>query len=218
MKLNKIIIINGTMTAVEGIHIGGNNDGTKIGGCDNPVIRNPLTDEPYIPGSSIKGVMRSITEKVLNKTSNGKPCGCGNPNCIVCTLFGAHMNTKANSGEPRLMVRSMSLSEDFKEYLKEHGISMKNVIETRSSTMVDRSTNTAATGSLRNFEVVTAGTKFDCEFAIKIFDGDDEKKLIDAVKRAISNVEIMGIGAKTTSGTGKVKFDIDWSNIKTHNP
>ena len=214
MKLNKIIIVNGVMTAVEGIHIGGNNDGTKIGGCDNPVIRNPLTGDPYIPGTSIKGVMRSIMEKTMGKAESGKPCGCGNSNCIVCTMFGAHMNTKANSGEPRLMVRDMQLNKEFKDSLNEYGIGMGAVIETRTATMVDRKTNTAAGGSLRNFERVTAGAKFNCEFAIKVFDGDDEIKLVNALKKAITNIEHIGIGAKTTSGSGKVSFDINWDDVK----
>ena len=215
MKLKKMIVIEGTMTAVEGIHIGGNNEGTKIGGCDNPVIRNPLTGKPYIPGSSIKGVMRSTLEKIEDKSRNGKPCGCGNSNCMVCKLFGAHMNLRASSGEPRLLIRDMDIDPEFEQELLDSGANYSDIIEIKTSTMVDRSTNTAAGGSLRNVERVAAGTKFKCEFVLKVFDGDDEKAMINAIKKLLTSVEVLGIGSKTTAGCGQVKFDIDWDNMKT---
>lgn len=217
MKLKKMITISGVMTAVEGIHIGGNNEGTKIGGCDNPVIRNPLTSKPYIPGSSIKGVMRSTLEKIEDKSRNGKPCGCGNSNCMVCKLFGAHMNMRASSGEPRMLIRDMDIDPDFERELLDSGANYSDIIEIKASTMVDRSTNTAAGGSLRNIERVAAGTKFKCEFVLKIFDGDDEKAMINTIKKLLEAVEILGIGSKTTAGCGQVKFDMDWDNIKTLN-
>lgn len=217
MKLKKMITISGVMTAVEGIHIGGNNEGTKTGGCDNPVIRNSLTDKPYIPGSSIKGVMRSTLEKIEDKSRNGKPCGCGNSNCMVCKLFGAHMNMRASSGEPRMLIRDMELDPEFERELLDNGKNYSDLIELKTSTMVDRSTNTAAGGSLRNMERVAAGTKFKCEFTLKIFDGDDEKAMINTIKKLLEAVEILGIGSKTTAGCGQVKFDMDWDNIKTLN-
>lgn len=217
MKLKKLVIVSGTMTAVEGIHIGGNNEGTKVGGCDNPVIRNPLTGKPYIPGSSIKGVMRSTMEKIEDKSRNGKPCGCGDPKCMVCKLFGAHMNMRANSGEPRLLIRDMEIDPDFEQELLDSGANYSDIIEIKTSTMVDRSTNTAASGSLRNVERVAAGTKFKCEFAFKVFEGDNEKAMMDAVKNVIGAIEVLGIGSKTTAGCGQVKFDIDWDKVKTVN-
>src|SRR5512138_1439600 len=45
-----------------GLHIGGSTTGVEIGGMENPVIKDPLTDKPYIPGSSLKGKLRSLTE------------------------------------------------------------------------------------------------------------------------------------------------------------
>lgn len=217
MKLKKMIIINGTMTAMEGIHIGGNNEGTKVGGCDNPVIRNPLTGKPYIPGSSIKGTMRYILEKVEDKSRDGKPCGCGNPNCMVCKLFGAHMNTKANSGEPRVIFRDMEIDPTFEKDILDSGMNYSDIIEIKTSTMINRSTNTASTGSLRNMERVAAGTKFKCEFVIKVFEGDNEKDMVNTIKKLLESIEILGIGSKTTAGCGQVKFDINWDNLKTVN-
>jgi len=53
-----------------GIHIGGGSEKLEIGGLDKAVIRDPLTDYPYLPGSSLKGKLRSILERLLNKPMN----------------------------------------------------------------------------------------------------------------------------------------------------
>lgn len=215
MSIKKIIEFNGTMTIKSGVHIGGNDNGTKVGGCDNPVIRNPLTNDPYIPGSSIKGALRSCAEKMpayAGKIRNGKPCGCGQETCMVCKLFGAHMNMRAASGEPRLIVRDMNLSPDFLDRVMESGGSRSDIIETKTSTMIDRSTNTAAGGSFHNMERVAAGTVFDCSFSLKVMDKDNEAELINFFKKCLSIVEATGIGGKVTSGSGQVEFDIDWKH------
>ena len=215
MSIKKIIEFSGTMTIQSGVHIGGNDNGTKVGGCDNPVIRNPLTNNPYIPGSSIKGALRSCAEKMpayAGKIRNGKPCGCGQETCMVCKLFGAHMNTRAASGEPRLIVRDMQLNKNFLEKVRLSGGNYSDIVETKESTMIDRGTNTASNGSLRNMERVAAGAVFDCSFVLKVTDKDKEVELIDFLKKCIKVVEATGIGGKVTSGSGQVKFDIDWNS------
>lgn len=215
MTIKKILEFDGTLTVKSGVHIGGNDGGTKVGGCDNPVIRNPLTNDPYIPGSSIKGALRSAAEKMpayASKIRNGKPCGCGQETCMVCKLFGAHMNMRAASGEPRLIVRDMSLNQDFLDKLNESGGSRSDITEIKASTMIDRNTNTAANGSLRNMERVAAGAVFDCSFTLKITDKDNEEELINFFKKCLSVVEATGIGGKVTSGSGQVEFDIDWKH------
>jgi CRISPR-associated protein Csm3 len=58
------------LSAETGLHIGGGGENLDIGGLDKPVIRDPLTKYPYLPGSSIKGKLRSILERLLNKPLN----------------------------------------------------------------------------------------------------------------------------------------------------
>lgn len=68
-------IISGKIECITGLHVGGSTEGFEIGGVDNPVIRNPLDDRPYIPGSSLKGKMRSLLEWTDTKVfqdKNGK--------------------------------------------------------------------------------------------------------------------------------------------------
>ena len=66
-QLVKKIKISGLITAKTGLHIGGSNIGMSIGGADATVVRNPLSNEPYIPGSSLKGKMRSLLEKAYGQ-------------------------------------------------------------------------------------------------------------------------------------------------------
>lgn len=215
MSIKRIIEFSGTMTIESGVHIGGNDNGTKVGGCDNPVIRNPLTNNPYIPGSSIKGALRSCAEKMpayAGKIRNGKPCECGQADCLVCKLFGAYKPRNPASGEPRLIVRDMQLNKDFLDKVRMSGGNYSDIVETKASTMIDRGTNTASNGSLRNMERVAAGAVFDCSFVLKVTDKDKEVELIDFLKKCIKVVEATGIGGKVTSGSGQVKFDIDWNS------
>jgi len=64
------ILITGGIRAVTGLHIGGSPGALAIGNVDMPVIRNPVTGQPYIPGSSLKGKMRSLSEKVTGAPQN----------------------------------------------------------------------------------------------------------------------------------------------------
>ena len=57
---------------ISGLHIGGSSTGLEIGGVDKAFIRNPVTKIPYIPGSSLRGKMRSQLEKALGKPQNKK--------------------------------------------------------------------------------------------------------------------------------------------------
>ncbi len=58
------VFIRGNIQATTGLHIGGGEGALAIGGVDAPVIRDPITNQPYIPGSSLRGKMRSLTEKL----------------------------------------------------------------------------------------------------------------------------------------------------------
>ena len=80
MKLEQIITFTGTIFCVTGLSIGGSSNALEIGGVAQEVIKNPITKEPYIPGSSLKGKMRfelekkygSYFEKVIEDDKNKK--------------------------------------------------------------------------------------------------------------------------------------------------
>ena len=62
MKLIEIKKIQGTITVQTGLHISSGDSSLQIGGTDNTVVKNPFTDEPYIPGSSLKGKIRAFKD------------------------------------------------------------------------------------------------------------------------------------------------------------
>ncbi|ELS30903.1 MULTISPECIES: type III-A CRISPR-associated RAMP protein Csm3 [Pseudanabaena] len=62
--------LTSNLRVVTGLHIGAGGENLDIGGLDKSVMRDPLTKHPYLPGSSIKGKMRSILERFLNKPAN----------------------------------------------------------------------------------------------------------------------------------------------------
>jgi CRISPR-associated protein Csm3 len=74
VKLLGRIFITGEILTVTGLHIGGSPGALAIGSLDLPVIRDAQTGRPYIPGSSLKGKMRSLAEKYSGAPQN-KPIG-----------------------------------------------------------------------------------------------------------------------------------------------
>lgn len=72
LKFQGKYIIKGKIVCETGLHIGGTTEGIEIGGVDLPVIRNSLTEHPYIPGSSLKGKLRHLLEWELDKVYKEK--------------------------------------------------------------------------------------------------------------------------------------------------
>ncbi|MEC4892639.1 MAG: type III-A CRISPR-associated RAMP protein Csm3 [Oscillatoria sp. PMC 1051.18] len=70
------LVITSKLIVKTGLHIGGGGENLDIGGLDKPVIRDPITQQPYLPGSSIKGKLRAILERWLKKPLN-RPGGSG---------------------------------------------------------------------------------------------------------------------------------------------
>lgn len=75
MKLIKIAQLKGQIELITGLHIGAGDTEMHIGGTDSPVVKHPQTLQPYIPGSSLKGKIRSLLELYsgLIADTNGKP-------------------------------------------------------------------------------------------------------------------------------------------------
>jgi len=205
MQLQKHIVITGAIKCETGLHIGGSAEEIEIGGVDLPVIKHPITKEPYIPGSSLKGKMRSELEKKYNKTKNGEPCGCGSEECPVCKVFGPHKNTKHSLGPTRILVRdcplSMETRNEYNYLIKEKGL---DYIEKKTENIIDRMRGTAS--HPRTQERVPAGAKFDLEITLQIFDTDNEEKLKKIVKEGLELVQKSYLGGSGSRGYGKVKF------------
>lgn len=70
--LKKKIIFRGKIETLSGLHIGGTEAGMEIGGVNSYIVRNPSDNKPYIPGSSIKGKMRSMLDSSKAKLAMRK--------------------------------------------------------------------------------------------------------------------------------------------------
>ena len=101
-KLKNKIVYTGIIRLKTGLHIGGTNAALNIGGPDKFVVRNPLTNIPYIPGSSLKGKLRSLVELANGETNAGKPSN--DPNSKSGALFGTAGDSESNHAS-RLIVR-----------------------------------------------------------------------------------------------------------------
>lgn len=217
-KLKKIKHFKGRILCKTGMHIGGMNNSMKIGGVDNEIIKHPVTLEPYIPGSSLKGKMRSQLEKKLGKieirevTSNGgkkyktgEPCKCGKADCIVCVLFGAHKNPTANSAPTRIIVRDCFMTEEtrkkYNELLLKEG---RSFIEQKTENIIDRKLGTAS--DPRTTERIPSGAEFKYDIVLQVFEGDDEKWLSDSITECLRLVEESYLGGSGSRGYGQVKF------------
>ena len=207
--------ITGKIVVKTGLHIGAGNDKVEIGGMDNPIIRNPLTREPYIPGSSIKGKIRSLMEWKLDKIDKGnknpkdlgKVCSCGNPDCEICRVFGS-ANTKSegakDKGPTRLIVRDATLSEDWKKKFQDG----KAIIEEKSENSLNRIT---AEANPRPIERVVPGVEFDFEIAYRVIDtGDngatDEKYFKEVVLEGLKLLQNDYLGGGGCRGNGQIEF------------
>ena len=62
LKLIGKLILEGEMLCETGLHVGAGKGSLEIGGSDNPVVKDAF-GRPYVPGSSLRGKMRSLLEQ-----------------------------------------------------------------------------------------------------------------------------------------------------------
>jgi CRISPR-associated protein Csm3 len=206
-KWIEVVSLNFKIVCVEGCRIGGGVSTLEIGGLEPnlTVIRTPLTGEPYLPGSSLKGKLRSVLEKVEGKSSDGNPCSCGKNDCLICVIFGAHKNTKAESSPTRIVVRDAYLSEEWRKKFEEAARSGSPFFEEKTENIVNRKTGAAE--HPRTGERVPPGTVFDGEIILHIYEGDNAEAFEKFVRRGLKIIEeASSLGASGSRGYGKVQF------------
>lgn len=207
IKLKKKIIYTGTIVLKTGLHIGGTNTALNIGGPDKFVVRNPITQLPYIPGSSLKGKMRSLIELAYGETDNGDVTK--DPNTKAGKLFGVASEININNGHPsRIIVRDGELKNP-------EELNNTDLLYTESKTEVTINRITAKPNP-RTFERVPAGAKFNLEMVLNIFDGDNEDELRNTIKDAIRLLEDDYLGGNGSRGYGQVVFKEMKEEVKTY--
>jgi CRISPR-associated protein Csm3 len=200
------IILKGQIECLTGLHIGGSKDKFEIGGVDNPVIRDPKTNYPFIPGSSLKGKMRTLLEFDLGLVkadekgnyppSNEEP---------VATIFGSSAEEK-QEGPTRLIVRDAFPSQATVEMWNSLDTEL-NYTEYKAENTIDRMTSAA---NPRFIERVVKGSIFEFEMTFSIYDTDQDKakEYFQHIIQSLKLLEHSALGGGGSRGSGQIKIKI----------
>ncbi len=219
MTIQGKVIITGKLKAETGLHIGAASTGLEIGGVDKMVVRNPLDNTPYVPGSSLKGKMRSLLERANGYAEDRKRVWvkrnevsmhlCNEPDCVICNIFGRNNGKNIyriddskfeidNTTPTRLIVRDGRFDP---ESLKSAQTDLPYT-EVKWEVGIDRITSAA---NPRQMERVPAGAKFSCEMIYTIYNPRDRENLQEVFK-AMRLLEDDYLGGHGSRGSGKISF------------
>lgn len=193
------IEISGTIEIVTGLHIGGSSAFSAIGAVDSPVIMDTRTNQPMIPGSSLKGKMRALLAKqyntVLAKTADE------DAECLT-GLFGSAKTKK----ESRILFTDMFL--DNLEELKRAGLTSATEVKFENSI-----SRTTAVANPRQIERVVRGAQFPMQLIYEFSDEIDSDTMLQdfrILKEGFKLLEYDYLGGSGSRGYGRVKFlDLD---------
>ena len=204
--LTKKIIITGKIRTLTGLHIGGTNSAMGIGGPDSMVVRNPIDNKPYIPGSSLKGKLRSmldiedgsIEDVNMGQVKNGTS---QDPKFAATRLFGsARRDDKQRPS--RVLVRDSKFLSDDNEF--------KNTdlpyTESKTEVVIDRIT---AKAMPRQIERVPAGAEFELNMVLNVFDEDNEDDQVNNLLRAMKLLQDDYLGGSGSRGYGQIEIVVE---------
>jgi CRISPR-associated protein Csm3 len=217
IQLEGRVFLTFDVEAVTGLHIGGSEAGIEIGGVDKTVIRDPLTNRPYIPGSSLRGKMRSLLEKYRGLLQNqrigqGYIHSCDKEEtyttCPVCQVFG--VPGERDFGTPtRLLVRDVPMRQESAAKLEQSGRTDLPYTEVKTEVSIDRVTSAA---NPRQMERVPAGTEFgpaELVYSIYAGDGCNPAQDVERLKVVVEGLQLLEddyLGGLGSRGSGKVRL------------
>ncbi len=186
-KLTHKLHITGDIIVESGLHIGGSEVELDIGGIDSEVIKIKQGKEriPYIPGSSLKGKLRSIIARHFGYTKPEYDKG------TVANLFGI-----APKGRDQKRVISQLIIRD--SYTKGDVFT-----EDKAENTIDRLTGAA---NPRHMERVTKGAVFGLDMILDIYENDNESKLLQTLDLGFQILKKDYLGGSGTRGNGKVNI------------
>lgn len=214
MKLEAIKQVTGTITLKSGLHIGAGNTEMRIGGTDSPVVTHPHSGLPYIPGSSLKGKIRSLLEmrsglmaKTKGSPINGALFGDlkGDERAEarrILRFFGASAADSAEGAE--IGPTRASFADCFINQKCRDDIIADNLAftEVKSENSIDRIKGVAQ--HPRFIERVPAGMVFDFAVTIKKMEGDED--LLSLFLEGCRLLELDALGGSGSRGYGRVQF------------
>jgi CRISPR-associated protein Csm3 len=223
LKLIGKLILEGELHCETGLHIGAGKGSLEIGGADNPVVKDAF-GRPYIPGSSLRGKLRSLLEQATGlavpselvylsrrKGQEVRIHQSDLPDDEICLLFGRSPGRQDKvTGEPlegaaatpaRLTVYDAPLDPDsitspMRENLDDE------LTEVKSENSIDRIT---AQANPRTLERVPAGARFRVRCLLDVL-CEQDKPLLDLLAQALRLLEDDALGGGGSRGSGRVRF------------
>ncbi len=215
-QLTAITTITATLELVTGLRMGAGDSEMHIGGVDNTVIKHPHTQSPYIPGSSLKGKMRSLLEwrsgavqkDPLDRKALNSANALARPEVKrILQLFGIgggelkdDQDLVRELGPTRISFWDCNLKKKWEDQAREDNFSLTEV---KSENRINRISGTAE--HPRQTERVPAGAQFDFHLSIKKLAGDGDE-LMATVLQGLKLLELDSVGGSGSRGYGKVRF------------
>lgn len=193
------IKIEGTIEVVTGLHIGGDDSFSAIGAIDSPVVRDPLTREPIIPGSSLKGKMRSLLARDKGTTPLAGVKGFENDCAEIKRLFGSSADNSNAAGTGIQMSRLQ-----FSDCFLANGGELSQITENKFENTIDRLTSRA---NPRQMERVVRGAKFHFEIIYNVEDPDQIQEDFENIALGLTLIENDYLGGGGTRGNGRIRFE-----------
>src|SRR5438270_4139435 len=232
LKLIGKLILEGELHCETGLHIGAGKGSLGIGGSDNPVVKD-AAGRPYIPGSSLRGKIRSLLEQFSGvavpaemvyisrrKGQEVRIHQSDKPDDEICLLFGRNSGRMERvTGEPldshnaspaRLAVfdaplEMESITAPMRENLDDE------LTEVKSENAIDRITSQA---NPRTLERVPAGARFRVRFFMDVL-CDEDATLFGQLVQGLRLLEDDALGGGGSRGSGRIRFanlKLTWRN------
>jgi CRISPR-associated protein Csm3 len=201
-RINKMaytkIKITGIIELKTGLHVGGDDSFSAIGAIDSPVVRDPKSKGPMIPGSTIKGKMRSLLAMDKGSLPAKGTKGFENDSAEIKRLFGSSASDSNAAGTGIQMSRLQ-----FKDAFLINKEELPQVFETKFENTIDRLTSDA---NPRQMERVIRGARFDFEVIYNVEDPTQVEADFANIMTAVQLVENDYLGGGGSRGNGRVEF------------
>lgn len=185
------ILISGEIELLTGMHIGTGGEFAAIGAIDSPVVRDVITTKPIIPGSTLKGKLRSILAKEFSRKNANK----ADDDCEeIKRLFG-------DKNRPSRIIFTDMTIKNADELEK---INIYTPTEVKFENTINRLTGVA---NPRQIERVIRGCIFGMEI---IYNIDEEEEIEEDLKMLVEGFKLLKydyLGGHGSRGYGKVKLN-----------
>ncbi len=183
------ILIQFDLEVVTGMHIGGSSTFSAIGAVDSPVIRDALTGRPIVPGSSLKGKLRTLLARSFATDIQQMP-DFKDDHPIVRRMFGS------TSARSRLQFADAFVSNV--EQMKAVGLT-----EVKSENVIKRLTSEAMP---RQIERVNPGTIFAETIVYDVCDEEEMREDLKLLAKSMKLLQIDYLGGHGSRGSGRVSL------------